>query len=84
VLVPALPGCLTSGETVAEALFMARDVVPLFLASLRDRGMPIPPDKRRISLDVKATAETLIYRLDFPELEDDLVQWSHKEVAAVA
>jgi predicted RNase H-like HicB family nuclease len=44
VEVPALPGCLTFGETVAQALFMAEDAIHLFVESLEAKGQPIPPD----------------------------------------
>jgi len=43
VRVPALPGCVTGGATVDEALDMARDLIPLWLEELADRGLPIPP-----------------------------------------
>ncbi len=44
VRVPALPGCVTQGETVAEALENARDVIGLWLEELAARGQPIPDD----------------------------------------
>ncbi len=41
-LVPALPGVVTEGETVAEALANAQDAIRLCLEDLRDQGTPIP------------------------------------------
>jgi antitoxin HicB len=42
VLVPSLPGCVTQGETVEEALDMARDAIALYISVLRDRGEEVP------------------------------------------
>lgn len=44
VLVPALPGCLTQGETRDEAIAMAREAIELHLESLREQGAPLPLD----------------------------------------
>ncbi len=35
---PALPGCVTQGETVAEATEMAREAIEGYLESLRAHG----------------------------------------------
>jgi len=42
VLVPALPGVVTEGESVAEALANARDAIRLCLEDLHEQGTPIP------------------------------------------
>ncbi len=39
---PSLPGVVTEGETVEEALAMARDAITGYLESLRKDGLPIP------------------------------------------
>ena len=41
---PALRGCITEGETVAEARQMAREALEAYLESLEADGLPIPPD----------------------------------------
>jgi antitoxin HicB len=47
---PALPGCISQGETRAEALENIRDAIKGYLESLRKHGEPIPrPSKRRSS-----------------------------------
>jgi len=57
VLVPALPGCYTQGETREEALDMAREAIELHLESLRENGDDIPTDVAEIaSVDVKVPA----------------------------
>jgi predicted RNase H-like HicB family nuclease len=40
---PALPGCISQGETRAEALENIRDAIKGYLESLRKHGEPIPP-----------------------------------------
>lgn len=42
VRVPALPGCFTQGDTIEEALEMARDAIFLYIESLLADGAPIP------------------------------------------
>jgi len=42
--VPSLPGCLTQGETRAEALENIKEAIELYLESLEARGLPIPAD----------------------------------------
>ncbi|HKV82996.1 MAG TPA: type II toxin-antitoxin system HicB family antitoxin [Ktedonobacterales bacterium] len=45
VTVPALPGCVTQGETVEEAIAMARDAVKVHLDALASDGEPIPVEE---------------------------------------
>ena len=40
---PQLPGCVTQGETVEEALAMIKDAIQGYIASLQKHGEPIPP-----------------------------------------
>ncbi len=42
VSVPALPGCVTQGESYEEAMAMAREVIEGFLEALVKAGEPIP------------------------------------------
>lgn len=42
VSAPALPGCVTQGETREEALAMIRDAIRGYIASLRKHGEPLP------------------------------------------
>ena len=44
VVVPALPGCVTEGETIEEARRMATDAIRAYLESLVADGEEIPPD----------------------------------------
>ena len=44
VLVPALPGCVTEGETVGESMQMAREAIECYLESLIQHGEAVPED----------------------------------------
>ena len=58
VLVPALPGCVTYGKTVEEAIEMARDAINGYIESLIDDGEAIPVEEDLIEcrLTVEAHA----------------------------
>jgi predicted RNase H-like HicB family nuclease len=42
VEVPDLPGCITFGKDKAEALFMAKDAIEMWLWSAENKNEPIP------------------------------------------
>lgn len=42
VSVPALPGCLTQGETIKDAQKMAKDAIEGYLAVSEEEGLEIP------------------------------------------
>jgi len=44
VTVPALPGCVTQGETVDECLVNAREAIELYLEDLTASGEEIPEE----------------------------------------
>jgi antitoxin HicB len=54
-MVPALPGCVTYGRTLAEAKKMAKDAICGYIESLRKHGEPIPSDDETLvaSLDLE-------------------------------
>jgi predicted RNase H-like HicB family nuclease len=43
VEVPSLPGCVSQGETRAEALENVREAIAVYLESLEAHGEPVPP-----------------------------------------
>lgn len=55
VRIPALPGCITEGETVEECIANARDAVSLYVEDLKATGEPIPQETvhpQLIELDI--------------------------------
>ncbi len=45
VRVPALPGCLTYGESIEDAITNATEAIAVYLESLAEDGLP-PPGER--------------------------------------
>jgi antitoxin HicB len=45
VLVPALPGCVTQGETVEEAIAMAQDAIAGWIAVAEKHGESVPEER---------------------------------------
>ena len=45
VKVPALPGCVTQGETVEEALSNAKEAIELYVSVLIDDRESVPEDE---------------------------------------
>ena len=50
VTVPTLPGCITEGDTLEEALENAKDVIGLYLEDLAANDEPIPEEHAQPSL----------------------------------
>jgi predicted RNase H-like HicB family nuclease len=47
VYVPALPGCVSQGETVEEATENIKEAISLYLESLRERKISVPRIEER-------------------------------------
>ena len=45
VTVPALPGCVTWGDTFDHAVKMAREAIEVWLEELQENGEPIPEER---------------------------------------
>jgi len=57
VTVPALPGCVTQGESIEECIERAREAIELYIESLLADGEPVPEEIERpqmITIDVAA------------------------------
>jgi predicted RNase H-like HicB family nuclease len=67
VHVPALKGCHTQGETVPEALEMAKEAILCYLGSLEKRGKRFPSDVDTVTFDWDDGSEALVYRLPVGE-----------------
>jgi predicted RNase H-like HicB family nuclease len=44
VIVPSLPGCVTYGETIEEAVKMAKEAIELYIETLTTHGEKIPTE----------------------------------------
>lgn len=54
VTVPALPVCVTQGDTRAEAVANAREAIELYLEDCRATGDPIPTEDGKEFIEVEA------------------------------
>lgn len=48
VIVPTLPGCITYGENVDDAVAMAKEAITLYIEELKDSGELIPDDSNTL------------------------------------
>lgn len=55
-MVPSLPGCITWGETVEQALEMAKDAIEGYIAVLQEEGEQIPDDNETLEYSLQLTA----------------------------
>ena len=76
VTVPALPGCITQGETVEEALEMAKDANRLYIESLAEDGEPVPEEETAPLQVLTVTVDAPAARLTNPP--DAVDRWSAK------
>ena len=51
---PALPGCVSPGETRAEALGNIREAVELYVADCHDAGAPVPNEAGKEFVEIEA------------------------------
>lgn len=58
VMVPALPGVVTDGDTLEEARARARDAIRCHLSALRNAGLPVPTEDRRTTLQQQVRVAT--------------------------
>ncbi len=56
VIVPALPGCVTFGETVEEAITMAKEAIVGYIETLIDLGKDVPTDNDILEYTVSVEA----------------------------
>jgi predicted RNase H-like HicB family nuclease len=53
VTVPALPGCITYGENVDEAISMAEEAIELYIEELKARNEKIPDDNNTLEYSIQ-------------------------------
>ncbi len=58
VTVPVLPGCVTFGKTLSEAIEMAREAIEIYIENLIEQGEDVPTEDGLLeyTLTVKAHA----------------------------
>jgi len=56
VTVPALPGCISEGDTYDEALANIKEAIALYIESLQADGIPVPEENHLI-VELEASYE---------------------------
>ena len=56
VLVPALPGCVTFGDSIEHAIEMAKEAIQLYIEELQERGEEIPDDSNTLEYSLNISA----------------------------
>ena len=54
VSIPALPGCISQGDTRMEAMDNIREALKLYLDDCREAGDPIPTEDGKEFLEIEA------------------------------
>ena len=57
VIVPSLQGCVTHGDTIEEAMDMAKEAIDLYIESLKEHGEEIPADKETLEYILTVEAQ---------------------------
>ena len=60
VLVPAMPGCITFGKTISEALSRAEEALLCHMLGLQDLGKPVPQDSEIIAMPAEELTGTIL------------------------
>ncbi len=45
VIVPSLPGCVTYGDSIDEAIDMAKEAIELYIESMEEHGEEVPTEE---------------------------------------
>ena len=56
VSVPALPGCITYGENIDEAIAMAKEAIELYIEELQERDEAIPDNSNTLEYSINLEA----------------------------
>ncbi len=56
VLVPSLPGCITYGETIEQAIKMAQEAIELYIESLKEHDEEIPTEENTLEYTLTVNA----------------------------
>lgn len=55
-VVPTLPGCITYGESLDEAIMNVKEAIELYIESLRANDEPVPTEENTLEYSVSVSA----------------------------
>lgn len=68
---PDLPGAFTCGNSLEEALFLAKDCLGLYLYSLESRGLDLPNPSKPQNIKVDSTEFVQLIEVFMTPIRDD-------------
>jgi len=66
VLVPALPGCFSCGDTIPHALRMAEEAIACFVESMVLSGDCVPEEGPTVTVETEGLREGFLFRVTAP------------------
>lgn len=57
VIVPSLPGCITYGENIEDAINMAKEAIELYIKSLAAHGEEIPTETNTLEYSLTVSPD---------------------------
>ncbi len=57
VIVPSLPGCITYGADIDEAITMAKEAIELYIENLAEHGEEIPTEDNTLEYTLTVTPD---------------------------
>lgn len=76
VTFPDLPGCITEGDTLEEALYMAKDALELYLYNMEEDGDSIPLPSKPEKIKPSEDAFINLIEVYMPPVRDEMANKS--------
>ncbi len=67
LIVPALSGCATWGESSPDALRIAEEAILAYLDGLQELDKPIPADVESVTFELGQATEAAVYKVTVEE-----------------
>lgn len=80
---PDLPGCLSCADTDEEGLFMAEDVLGLWMEVLEDDEEDVPEASKLVDIDVEENERVVLISVWMPMVRDAVLNKSIKKTLTI-
>lgn len=80
---PDLSGCITEGDTLDEALYMAKDALELYLFNLEDDGEEIPVPSAPERIETENHAFVVPVKAYMPLIREEMANKSVKKTLTI-
>lgn len=83
VYFPDLPGCITEGNDLREAMNMAKEALELHLWGMEDDNEPIPVPSAPEEIEVEKTCFTVPIEADMPLIRNEMANKAVKKTLTI-